>query len=510
MDAGAERTSILLVDDRPANLIALQAILDRKDYHLVAADSGRRVLELLPKHDFAVVLLDVAMPEMDGFATAHAIKKQPEQRDVPIIFITAVAEDLGWAYRAYDVGAIDFLEKPLDPHVVRAKVAFFVQLHRQRRQLERQQQKLREQERALQEMRFRNLADAIPHIVWVATPSGDVEYVSRRWQTWSGRPTASALGRRWIEAVPEAAMVQVLETWNARIASGEPFEFELQLVDARGAVRWHAMRGLPERNDRGQVTRWLGTLTEVEEQRRLRDDLAASVQLRDEFIQVAAHELRTPLSALKLRLGSMQRRPAAEPEEIRRNVGLVARQVDRLAELVERLLDVSRLQSGRMELNLEATDLARIARDTTERMSEEAKKAGCALDVSIPPSLPGVWDRLRVEQVIVNLLSNACKYGAGRPIRLQIDSDETIARVTVHDEGIGIPADAMGRIFGRFERAVSARNYGGLGLGLYLVAQIVEAHGGKVHAESSPEKGATFVVELPRGVRAAARVVTQK
>lgn len=498
MDAGAERTSILLVDDRPANLIALQAILDRKDYHLVPAASGPQALELLPKHDIAVVLLDVAMPEMDGFATASAMRKQPAYADLPIIFITAVTEDIGWAYRAYDVGAIDFLEKPLDPHIVRSKVAFFVELHRQRRQLERQQHKLREQERALQEMRFRNLADAIPHIVWVAARSGEVEYVSRRWQTWTGRPTASALGRRWIEAVPEAERPRVRDAWTTRIALGEPFELELQLVDDRGTPRWHAMRGLPERDERGHLARWLGTLTDVEEQRRLRDELAASVAIRDEFIQVAAHELRTPLSALKLRLGSMQRRAAPEPEETRRNVALVGRQVDRLAELVERLLDVSRLQSGRMDLQLEPADLAQIARETLERMSEEAARAGCALDVNVPPTIPGVWDPVRVEQVLVNLLSNACKYGARRPIRVEVEADEASARILVRDQGIGIPGDAMKRIFGPFERAVSARNYGGLGLGLYLVARIVEAHGGTVRAESRPEHGASFIVELPR------------
>ncbi|HEX8793833.1 MAG TPA: hybrid sensor histidine kinase/response regulator [Polyangiaceae bacterium] len=505
MDAGAEQTSILLVDDRPANLIALQAILDRKDYHLVPAGSGRQALELLPGVDFAVILLDVAMPEMDGFATASAIKKQLEYRDIPIIFITAVAEDLGWAYRAYDVGAIDFLEKPLDPHVVRAKVSFFVELHRQRRQLERQQRKLREQERALQEMRFRNLADAIPHIVWVATPSGELEYVSRRWQTWTGRPTAAALGRRWMDAVPAAELARVRDTWNTCVAAGEAFEFELQLADHQGATRWQAMRGLPERDGNGRLTRWLGTLTDVEEQRRLRDDLAASVTMRDEFIQVAAHELRTPLSALKLRIGSMERRPAASPEDSQRNVRLVSRQIDRLAELVERLLDVSRLQSGRMDLQLEPIDLAQVARDAVERMSDEAAKAGCALDVRIPPTVPGLWDRVRMEQVLVNLLSNACKYGANRPVRLEVEADDATARIVVHDEGIGIPGEAMNRIFGRFERAVSARNYGGLGLGLYLVAQIVEAHGGTVRAESRPERGAIFVVELPRRVIAAAR-----
>jgi signal transduction histidine kinase len=224
--------------------------------------------------------------------------------------------------------------------------------------------------------------------------------------------------------------------------------------------------------------------------------------MRDEFLSVASHELRTPLTAMQLRLDSLARnlREGKGPERLEQGLAHAARQGERLAQLVGRLLDVSRLTTGRLELSLESFDLAEAARDVVARMSEQASRAGCTVELEASASMPGRWDRLRIEQVMTNLLSNAVKYGQGKPVHMKIDGDSDWAHISVADEGIGVSPDAVDRIFYRFERAAPMRHYGGLGLGLYVVAQIIDAHRGRIHVESQPGQGATFVVELPRNM----------
>ncbi len=228
-----------------------------------------------------------------------------------------------------------------------------------------------------------------------------------------------------------------------------------------------------------------------------------AIRARDEFLSVASHELRTPLAALVLQLATLQKlfRSDEASESNTRVLGKIDKAVKstrRLTTLVDGLLDVSRIATGRLALQTEVCDLALVAEDIVGRTADAARRAGCELEVHVDGPLPGVWDRLRLEQILENLLSNAIKYGAGKPVELCIRKTPAMATITVRDHGMGIPAADLERIFGQFERAVPTRNYGGLGLGLYITRQIVEAHGGTIHAQSEPGAGALFVVELPR------------
>jgi signal transduction histidine kinase len=224
-----------------------------------------------------------------------------------------------------------------------------------------------------------------------------------------------------------------------------------------------------------------------------------AVHARDEFIAIAAHELRTPLTALSLQLGTLVRSLSQRPafESVLRKLQLAVKQVARLARLVDSLLDVGRIHSGRLELAREPVRLDELVRTTTERFREQFERAGCTLLLRLEDDVVGEWDRLRIEQVLTNLLSNAAKFGAGRPIEVEVSRAGSRALLRVRDHGVGMDAQALSRIFGRFEQAVSPREYGGLGLGLYLAKEIVEAHGGQLHATSRPGEGATFTVELP-------------
>ncbi len=227
-----------------------------------------------------------------------------------------------------------------------------------------------------------------------------------------------------------------------------------------------------------------------------------AVRLRDEFLSVASHELKTPLTPLNLRLQSLQRELERhnghlDLPRLREHVATLQRQSKRLSTLAESLLDVSRLEAGKLVLDLECVDLSALVRDVSSRFAAQAERTKTPLEVHAEEAVVGHWDRIRLEQVVSSLLSNALKYGAGHPVHLRVERVPAGVRFTVRDEGIGISPEHLPRIFARFERAVSAEHFGGLGLGLYLTRHLVEALGGFIRASSEPGKGSTFEVELP-------------
>ncbi|WP_257462998.1 sensor histidine kinase [Archangium lipolyticum] len=237
------------------------------------------------------------------------------------------------------------------------------------------------------------------------------------------------------------------------------------------------------------------------ENARLLADYQAAIHVRDEFITVAAHELRTPLTSLKLQMRSfarlLQQPSAVTPEAVRPRFLSMSRQVERLGRLVEGLLDVGRINTGRLNLERELLDLGELVHDVVDQLSGELERAGCEVSLVLQPRVCGLWDRTRLEQALNHLLGNAAKFGAGHPIELRVEQREDRAYLTVRDQGIGLAPEALERVFGRFERAVSSREYGGLGLGLFLTRRIAEAHGGHIRVSSQPGQGASFVLELP-------------
>jgi PAS domain S-box-containing protein len=265
--------NILLVDDRPENLIALEAILEPLGQPFLYAHSGDEALGQLLRHDVAVILLDVQMPELDGFETATLIKQRERTRHVPIIFVTAISKDEEQVFRGYSAGAVDYVFKPFNPQVLRSKVAVFIELHEKNEQLRRQAVLLAEQElaelRRESEERYRFLAEAQPDQIWTAQPNGALDYVNQRVLDYFELPFSELVEHGWATLVHPEDLGRMLERWQHALATGEPYENALRLRrGADGSFRWHLTRAVPMTDRGGEVLKWFGSNTDIDDQKR--------------------------------------------------------------------------------------------------------------------------------------------------------------------------------------------------------------------------------------------------
>jgi len=385
---------LLIVDDLPENLLALEALVRGHGRPVYQARSAEEALDLMLTHEFALAILDVQMPGMNGFELAELMRGTERTRHIPIIFVSAAGRELNYAFKGYESGAVDFLQKPLDPHVVASKVNVFVELHRHKKALHREVEAL------------------------------------------------AALHRK------QEALVQQLQSTQR--------------------------------------------------------ELERSVRMRDDFMSMVSHELRTPLNTLyletqvrKLHLSkgnTVHFGPDRLPAMIERD----QRQIQSMVRLIDDMLDVTRLRSGSLTIQPKPTDLAGLVRHVVETLAQQAEAAGCTITLDAPEPVEGSWDEFRIEQVATNLLTNALRYGGGKPVHLQVRRVQDWALLSVRDHGMGIAPDDQQRIFEQFERTEASRSKAaGLGLGLYITRQIVLAHGGHIEVSSQADEGATFTVRLP-------------
>jgi signal transduction histidine kinase len=224
-----------------------------------------------------------------------------------------------------------------------------------------------------------------------------------------------------------------------------------------------------------------------------------ALHVREEFLSIAAHEIRGPITSLHLSIEALRKEPSTSPK-MRKLLDIIERDDRQLIRLVDELLDVTRIRSGRLHFDLERVDLGEVTREVTIRLAPELARSGSSMSLSSAGELVGLWDRTRLGQVVTNVVSNAIKYGLGKPIEVFARGEDDTATLVVRDHGIGIDPNMRERIFDPFARAVSSRNYGGLGLGLYIVRTIVDGLGGNVQVESTPQLGSTFTVVLPKAI----------
>ena len=268
--------SLLLVDDRPQNLLALQAILEPLGHELVSAASGAEALRcLLHKDDFAVILLDVQMPDLDGFEVAEVIKQRERTSSIPIIFLTALSKEERNVFRGYEVGAVDYVFKPFDPEILRAKVAVFIELWEKNQQIRAQAEQLAEQElaelRRASAERYRQLADAMPQIVWTSDNLGNATYYNRRWFEFTGMAEGEVDGAAWSQVTHPDDLPQTMMRRQQTLADGTVFEAEYRFRAGDGTYRWHLGRAVPIRDEAGDIDFWIGTATDIDDRKRIEE-----------------------------------------------------------------------------------------------------------------------------------------------------------------------------------------------------------------------------------------------
>jgi PAS domain S-box-containing protein len=361
-------------------------------------------------------------------------------------------------------------------------------------------------ERARQnEERFRFLVESVKdYAIFMLDPMGNVASWNAGAERIKGYRADEIIGRHFSAFYPEEDIRAGKTEMELEVASREGrFEDEGWRVRKDGSRFWAnvIITALYDQDGAlvgfGKVTRDLTERREAELDRLALAHTQEALRLRDEFLSIAAHELRTPLVALQLQIDSLQMQSARlEPRQAAK-VERASRNVQRLSDLISALLDVARISQGRLTITPRPIDLGTLVEEVIDRLHESASEAKCRVVADIVPGVAGSWDPLRIGQVISNLLANAFKYAAGTPVEVSLVRDGDMAILRVQDRGPGIPPNELERIFGRFERAASIRSFGGMGLGLYVAREIVTAHNGEIIATNREVGGAMLEVRLP-------------
>ncbi|MBI4424989.1 MAG: response regulator [Elusimicrobia bacterium] len=474
------RIKILLVDDQAANLLALRSMLEHPDLELIQAHSGEEALRWLLKEEFALVLLDVQMPRLDGFETAALIRTRERCAHIPIIFVTAVNTNETHVSRGYRLGAVDYIFKPVIPEILRAKVHAFVELFRKQNALKASEERYR--------ILFASVDQAILAVEEATGRLLDVNEAALKLYGY-GREEILLLRRDALRAPgrPGGAVEGELHAAAGfeRRKDGAVFPAELTEVLARlesGPVRIIVVRDITERLHAAEVERL-----------RERD------RIQREFVANVSHELRTPIAAIKGFSETLRRGAIEDRKHRMRFVKTIEAHADRLGSLVEDLLTLSAIESGRDTPKPEPIPLAPFVSDFVNGMAPLAARRKLEMAVDVPDAKVHA-DPKHLSQVLQNLLENAIKYNRpGGRVEVLGRPEPSHIRLAVHDTGIGIAADDLPNLFTRFHRTRRARDLAiqGTGLGLHIVKNIVEANGGRIWAESEPEKGSTFYFTVP-------------
>ena len=485
---------ILIVDDQEANIYSLKKLLESQNFLVDTALSGEEALKKVLKNDYALIILDVQMPGIDGFEVAETLSGFNKTKDVPIIFLSAVNKDKKFITKGYASGGIDYVTKPIDPDILMLKVKTFYRLYEQTLALNEIQSVLRseieERKKAQQELKEQvdylySILESLPQLAFTANGEGHIEFVNSKWLAYA----ESTL-------FPDTHVndADIRSAWRTSILAEAPVEMEVRIKEKKAEIfRYHLLRIIPIKEKNNQI-KWVGTFTDIDDQKQIE-------KKKDEFLSIASHELKTPLTSIKAYAQLLERiintnddKPAGK------YINRVQSQVCKLNVLITDLLDISKIEHGKLKITKKSFDFESLLTNaidiiyqTHDNNNLDIQREGDMIEQMC------LGDEIRIEQVLINYLTNAIKYAPNsNRIIVKTDRLDNQLKVSVIDFGIGIPEHKQQNIFSKFYRVEeSSVRFQGLGIGLYICSEIIKQHNGTVGVQSNLGQGSTFYFTLP-------------
>ena len=502
---------ILVVDDNAAKRLALKAVLAPLGYSIVEADSGLAALRCVMAQDFAVILLDVRMPIMDGFETAALIRQRAQSEMTPIIFITAHGSDEVKNTDLYAEGAVDFIFAPVPPRELRAKVSVFANLF-----LKAESLAARAKDVLKSATQLRLLTDAAPIGIFQTDGDGKYVYTNPRWSTITGIQAAEALGREWAKLIgsdERAGLFAELPRSDdpPRADTAERIQqYEIRVPGSPPRIVLATSTAIPERS--GESAGWIGTLADITAEvgaeaamSDARDKATEASRLKSDFLANMSHEIRTPMNGV---IGMTDLLLETDLDASQRDYAQTVRSSgEALLTIIDDILDFSKVEAGKLEVEDVPFDVHTIVNGVVDLLARPSLTKGIELTAVVDDSVPAhvLGDPGRVRQILINLIGNAIKFTHAGTIRVRVMQDvsgtcdgllgaDTALRFEVIDTGVGIPADKLGSIFQPFVQAdtSTSRKYGGTGLGLSISSHLVALMGGTCGVASRADEGSTF------------------
>ena len=485
---------ILIVDDNQSNIFSLKKLLETNDFQVDAAESGEEALRKALRNNYALIILDVQMPGMDGFEVAENFAGYSKTKDIPIIFLSAVNTEKQFIARGYASGGKDYVTKPIDPEILLLKVKTFYNLQENNLAMKRTQSSLEQEVQGRREAQvtmkseidhFHLMLEALPQIAFTLNANGAVTFVNSKWYDYSASE----------QVFPETHSDDhsILLEFERCKKKKTALELEIRIRNNKSdEFRYHLLRMSPVFSG-NLIKNWVGTFTDIDDQKKVEKE-------KDEFLSIASHELKTPLTSIKAYMQLLERKLKTGNENS--EVSYVTKalsQLEKLNSLITDLLDVSKIDNGKLKINKRQNNLENVIQTAIDTILQthdnkiKITRHGFIPDILIP------FDEIRIEQVLINFLTNAIKYSPeNNQIIITTFVDDNEVKVSITDFGIGIPDFKQDLVFKKFYRVdESSVQFQGMGIGLYICSEIIHQHDGTIGLSSVMEEGSTFYFTLP-------------